>query len=185
MKCRPGDLAVVITDIVDGVSCPVPTEGLLGAFVTTVRIETCRDGISRWLLAVPLQIRMQNPVVDWKWMSFHCTHIHDSVLQPIRGDTMTKQVTSVSYWKPSLSESDTNQLQSLGLCGSTIKGNPYRSHLKRPGAAKALCGAQPGNAKSHGSKRMIDRTGWLVHRSLESPGRTPCEACLKAVEELL
>jgi len=87
-----------------------------------------------------------------------------------------------SYWEPSLTEADVEHLKSLGLAGSTVKGNPWTSHLKRPGEWAALCGKEPGAAGRQ--RHMIDRRGWLVYESFERPGRTPCEACLKAAERL-
>jgi len=95
---------------------------------------------------------------------------------------MNATSTITSYWKPSLSESDTQHLQALGLAGSCIKGNPYTSHLKKPGERKALCGREPGGKGS--VSRMVDRRGWMVYPTLEGPGRNLCEKCLKAAEGL-
>lgn len=89
---------------------------------------------------------------------------------------------TVSYWKPSLSEADRQHLESLQLESVTVKGNPYTGHLKKPGEWPALCGKAPGEARK--TKRMADRTGWLRYSNLEGPGRTLCEACLKAAEHL-
>jgi len=93
---------------------------------------------------------------------------------------MTTTYTYTSYWKPSLTENDVSHLKGLGLFGAVIKGNPYCSHLKKMGEAKALCGAEPGGSKR--TRKMVDRTGWLVYESFERPGRRPCEKCLEAVE---
>lgn len=95
---------------------------------------------------------------------------------------MTIETTYTNYWKPSLSDSDVAHLKMLGLSGATIKGNPYRSHLKKTGVAKALCGAEPGN--SNGTRKMVDRTGWRIYASFEHPGCSPCEKCLKVAEEM-
>ncbi len=94
--------------------------------------------------------------------------------------TITRTVTS--YWKPSLTEADAAHLTALGLSGATVKGNPYTGHLKRPGELKALCGKQPGAAGR--TNRMTSRNGWYLWPSFEGPGRTPCELCLKAAEQL-
>ncbi|WP_418122297.1 hypothetical protein [Variovorax sp. 160MFSha2.1] len=95
---------------------------------------------------------------------------------------MAEMYTYRNTWEPSLSDGDVAHLKSLGLFGARIKGNPYRSHLKRNGEAKALCGAEPGSSK--GTRKMIDRTGWLVYTVFESPGCTPCDKCLKEVEQI-
>lgn len=94
--------------------------------------------------------------------------------------TVTRTITS--YWKPSLTEADVAHLTTLGLAGSTVKGSPYVSHLKRPGEWRALCGKAPGAVGRQ--NRMADRRGWLVYETLEGPGRKPCEACLQAAERL-
>ncbi len=93
---------------------------------------------------------------------------------------MSETRTYTNYWKPSLTESDVAHLKSLGLFGALIKGSPYRSHLKKLGEAQALCGAKPGSSKR--TRKMVDRTGWLVYHSFERPGCQPCEKCLKAAE---
>lgn len=91
-------------------------------------------------------------------------------------------MTITCYWTPSLTPADTHYLESLGLVGSSVKGNPYVSHLKKPGAAAALCGKEPGSRSR--TNQMKDRTGWLVYKTIEGPGRKPCEACLRAAELL-
>lgn len=91
-------------------------------------------------------------------------------------------VTYTSYWQPSLAPADVQHLESLGLAGSTVKGNPWTSHLKVPGEWAALCGKEPGRAGRQ--NHMVDRRGWLVYKTFESPGRKPCEACLKAADRL-
>lgn len=93
---------------------------------------------------------------------------------------MSATYTYTNTWEPSLSEADVDYLKGLGLFGARMKGNPYRSHLKRQGEEKALCGAAPGSSKR--TRKMIDRTGWLIYTVFESPGNRPCEACLKAAE---
>lgn len=93
---------------------------------------------------------------------------------------MTVERTYTDYWKPSLSDADVAHLRSLGLFGAVIKGNPYRRHLKKHGESQALCGAEPGSSK--GTRKMVDRTGWLVYEAFERPGCAPCEKCLKAAE---
>ncbi|KAF1003943.1 MAG: hypothetical protein GAK28_04406 [Luteibacter sp.] len=95
---------------------------------------------------------------------------------------MTITRTVISYWKPSMTDGDAQHLQALGLRGATLKGNPYTGHLKRPGELKALCGKQPGAAGR--TNRMVSRNGWYLWPDFEGPGRTPCEACLKAAELL-
>lgn len=95
---------------------------------------------------------------------------------------MPVSYTYTDSWKPSLTENDVTHLKSLGLFGAVIKGNPYRRHLKRVGEAQALCGAQPGSGS--GTRKMVDRTGWLVYAAFERPGCEPCEKCLKAAEAL-
>lgn len=107
--------------------------------------------------------------------------IHDIDWYRFHGiDPRPTAAVGVSYWKSSLTQADVTHLRSLGLRGSVIAGNPYRSHLKVPGEAAALCGAQPGGSKR--TRKMVDRTGWRVYDTFEAPGRTPCEACLKAAE---
>jgi hypothetical protein len=105
---------------------------------------------------------------DIEWYRFHGI------------DPRPTAAVGTSYWQSSLTQADVQHLRSLGLAGSVIKGNPYRSHLKAPGAPKALCGAEPGSGTR--TRKMVDRTGWLVYDTFEAPGRTPCEACLKAAE---
>lgn len=95
---------------------------------------------------------------------------------------MTYTVTYTSYWKPSLTPADTQHLESLGFAGSCIKGNPYTSHLKKPGDPTALCGKEPGGPGR--TRKMVDRRGWVVYKTFEGPGRKPCEACLRAAELL-
>ena len=97
---------------------------------------------------------------------------------------MSITVTTTSYWTPTLTGSDVQHLQSLGLCAATIKGSPYKSHLKRPGEIAALCGAAPGASKLQRQRRMVSRSGWYLYAAFESPGRDTCEACLRAAEEL-
>lgn len=96
--------------------------------------------------------------------------------------TTTTTTTTTNYWTPSLTPADTRHLELLGFVGSSLKGNPYASHLKKPGAAAALCGKEPGPQGR--TKRMTDRRGWLVYKTIEGPGRKPCEACLRAAELL-
>lgn len=94
---------------------------------------------------------------------------------------MSYEVTYTSTWKPSLSDSDVIHLKALGLFGALIKGNPYRSHLKRSGEESALCGAAPGESNA---KRMRCRSGWLLYHSFERPGCRPCAKCLKVAENI-
>lgn len=95
---------------------------------------------------------------------------------------MTYTVTYTSYWTPSLTQTETQRLMALGFAGSTIQGNPYTSHLKKPGEWAALCGKEPGSPGR--TNRMVDRRGWKVYKTIEGPGRTQCEACLRAAELL-
>ena len=93
---------------------------------------------------------------------------------------MTASYTYICTWEPSLTTADVAHLKNLGFVGASIKGNPYRRHLRKAGEPKALCGAAPGSSK--GTYKMVDRTGWLLYESFEGPGCRPCEKCLKAVE---
>lgn len=90
--------------------------------------------------------------------------------------------TYTSYWTPALTDADVAHLKSLGLFGATIKGNPWRRHLKLSGEPKSLCGAEPGSSK--GTRKMVDRTGWLVFDTYERPGCPTCDKCLKLAEDL-
>lgn len=95
---------------------------------------------------------------------------------------MAREVELIDYWKPSLTEADVEHLRALGLYGGRISGNPYKSHLKRLGEALALCGAAPGSGGR--TRKMANRAGWRTYTIFESPGCEPCEACLKAAEDL-
>lgn len=85
-----------------------------------------------------------------------------------------------NFWEPSLTPGDVAHLKALGLRGAQIKGNPSRLHLKHPGEPAALCGARPGA----GRPGSIRKTAWFILEAFEAPGRTTCEACLKAAERL-
>lgn len=61
----------------------------------------------------------------------------------------------------------------------SIKGNPWRIHLKREGTDEALCGKKPGQP-ARGSSHP-GRAGWNYYRDTVRPN---CETCITKRTEM-